>query len=173
MFIKIFYCFYYSFISSKFVIKFMKNISCVKIFSLIVFIFFVGSKKQNKFPQFCTTLSCHKAKSFLILIFFNIISVCPSSFYTCCQLVYIRYKIATIHPLSGRLAKVSLILYSPKYIHFFLQITEKSGYISKKIPDEKFKRDCSTLYFGKIILSLLSPQHPYNQDTKTCCTESA
>ncbi len=58
MFIKTFYCFYFSFISSKFVHKFMKiKIRRPQIFSLIVYkISFFGGKQKTK--QISSNLHC-------------------------------------------------------------------------------------------------------------------
>jgi hypothetical protein len=60
MFIKAFYCFYYSFISSKFVLKFMKNkIRRPQIFSLIIYkISFFLWEVKNKTNFLKSALHC-------------------------------------------------------------------------------------------------------------------
>jgi len=79
MFMKALHCFYYSFISSKLVLKYMKNkIRRPQIFSLIVYkiSFFDGKQrtKQNSSNLHCPVIKVNPT----YFNFVNIVSVCPS-----------------------------------------------------------------------------------------------
>ena len=100
---------------------------------------------------------------------FYLLSGFPIFYGNYCQLVYLlTYTIIAVN------RRKFIPTYIPPNIFIFsYKSFEKAGAFPKKIPLEKLKRDCCTLYLRKIILSLLFPQHPYNQDIKTCCKESA